>query len=167
MDLDGWPFKGSGYGKNTHRGLEYSFNIHDIYVNSKCWRSALSYSIISNAFKTLTFQFLILSSEKIHLGWMYRMYLNDSRVHSFISQDDKEFYWLEYRNEIFWENCWARNAVLEYTPVSITVCTFIKYNKWPCLLLHWYTIIHLFSYFTLTLSDRVIVFFWVSTFKTF
>ena len=92
MDLDGWPFKGSGYGKNTHRGLEYSFNIHDIYVNSKCWRSALSYSIISNAFKTLTFQFLILSSEKIHLGWMYRMYLNDSRVHSFISQDDKEFY---------------------------------------------------------------------------
>ena len=163
MDLDGWPFKGSGYGKNTHRGLEYSFNIHDIYVNSKCWRSALSYSIISNAFKTLTFQFLILSSEKIHLGWMYRMYLNDSRVHSFISQDDKEFYWLEM---IFWENCWARNAVLEYTPVSITVCTFIKYNKWPCFttLIYYHSFIFLLHTYSFRPSYRI---FWVSTFKTF
>ena len=128
-------------------------NTHSIFTTSMSIVKVLPCSSIIQCFQDFDLSILQAQNRysKAHFGCMYQMYLNDSRVHSFISQDDKRVLFIL-------EKCWARNAVFVFlTHLYRLLYAHSSKNKWPCL--HWYFIIHLFSCFTLTFRLTVSYFF--------
>ena len=85
-------------------------NTHSIFTTSMSIVKVLPCSSIIQCFQDFDLSILQAQNRysKAHFGCMYQMYLNDSRVHSFISHDDKRVLFIL-------EKCWARNAVLHYS----------------------------------------------------